>query len=165
MGIGDFVKGQLIKNAKGLNPHKKIPGSGGVTLYQAGLSFFEMVLLLNARKRGRLDGDRASLLLAVLNRFCEYEMFLEMPRAVARDVLLDMDVDYDSMDRTYLMRETENQAVMLREHFPIPARKQMVAHLALFIRLDPLASSHADRRDRAARENRSRSIPRCRNAG
>jgi hypothetical protein len=132
-----------VKSARGFWPGKKL--KGGVTIYQLSMTLLAALLVRYARRAGPIDDQRLKVLERVQGHFSEHIMFQEVPRAVTMGVLRDMDSDYDSMGQYEFDSRFENFATEAGRELPPIARKEILAHLAMFQRIDTHSLGNLDR--------------------
>ena len=142
-----FFKGLLInyavKKTRGFSPGQKL--RGGMTVYQASLTLLSMMLVRYARDRGPIDAGRLEILERVLGHFNEHVMFTESPAEIARGVVSDMSRDHDQMGAHRFSQIYEEGAAEFGRMLPVVARKEVVAHLAMFQRVDSHTLSNQER--------------------
>ena len=142
MRLRDWFRHRLVKSARGFSPGKKL--TGGMTIYKASMVLLSMELIVYARKSGAIDETRLSVLERVHGHFNEHVMFFETPRSVQVGVFSDMDTDYDEKGRHFFLQAWEAAARDLGRQLPDVVRKELVVHLALFLRVDTVERSEVE---------------------
>lgn len=143
MTIKDFFINRLVKNSRGFSPGKKIMND--LTIYDLSMTLLAMMLIKYARKVGNIDEYRMSILERVHGHFNEHVMFRESPRSRAIGVFSDMDADYSSMGRSTFEDHYEKFGREVGTLLPKIVNKEILAHLAMFQRVDAYASDNIER--------------------
>ncbi|MEQ8604892.1 MAG: hypothetical protein RIB45_16380 [Marivibrio sp.] len=132
------------KEQYGVKPSKRI--EGGVTVYQASMTALTMLLTLTARKFGPIDDPRAYVIERTAARFSENVMYTQTDTQVTLELMGEVagGLDYGAA----LEIETGLQEMLsaLGKDLPATVRKEMAAHVALLLKMDPLQVSYEDRR-------------------
>ena len=145
MIFGRLIKSLMVKDARGFSPTKTVKGTDGATVYQVSLSLLDTVLIKHARSNGVIDEKRAYVLERVHGHFDEHVMFNASPANIAMGVLSDMSQDYDHMGRNAFESLYERSSREIAPKLPDVVNKEIVAHLALFQRVDTVPLSNLDR--------------------
>jgi hypothetical protein len=132
-----------VKSERGFKPSKKL--KGGITIYQHSMSILVGLLVLNARKSGILDAERVMLIDRVAARYSEHVMYTGHETMTTIEVVADMDGDYDMRGAFGFETPLNEMLRTIRHDLPEIARKEMVAHVALFLRLDPIQTDMDER--------------------
>jgi hypothetical protein len=145
MIFGGLIKNYLVKSNLGFWPNKKMKGTDGITIYGGSLTLLATVLIKHARKIGQIDEDRAYVLERVHGHFNEHIMFTESPASEALGVFFDMNQDYDQMQRSVFESQYEQFSRDIGPMLPKVVRKEIVAHLAFFQRVDTFIVDNLER--------------------
>ena len=133
----------MVKSKCDFSPGKKFRDD--ITFHQAAMIALGFLLVRYALRRGPMSDDRFGLMETIQDRFCAYVMFVNADREDTASSLFGVIEDYMSHEEAF-DRHISEFLMLCQTKFSQKLKWQIITHLAMFERLDPLPSDEVSRR-------------------